>query len=225
MALFCTVILVEGSLRWPHYYEWGEFYSRRISVNSSIRIWLVSVGPTKCTTFSCITLISSQKLYHLFFCVKTEVTCSEPFKARKVFLLLIACYVKLTAWKNSKNALVLTLSTCSWGSWDSGNDMWLVWGHADGDMERLPLVLLQTPRCLSATSAHRRCCRESLLHGQGPQMHGPSFLPFSLSPPFLMRVLRWMVLVLLCFWLKTHFVCVCAWYASPNYPIPLFPVY
>lgn len=182
-------------------------------------------GPNEMHHFFCITLISSQKLYNLFFYVKTEVTCSDPFQARKVFLLLIVYYIKLTAWKNFKNALVLTLCTCSWGSWDSGKDVWLVWGHVNGGMERLLHLLLQTPRCLSATSAHRRCCRESLLHGQGPQMCGPSFLPFSPSPPFLMCVLRWMVLVLLCFWLKTHFLCVCAWYASLNYPIPLFPVY
>lgn len=102
--------------------------------------------------FFCITLISSQKLYNLFFYVKTEVTCSESFPSKKVVLLLIVYYIKLTAWKN-KNALVLTLCTCSWGSWDSGKDVWLVWGHVNGGMERL-LHLLLGPDCLSATSAH-----------------------------------------------------------------------
>lgn len=200
MAGFCTVILVGGSLRWPRYYEWCEFYSSSISVNSYIKIWLVSVGPTKCTTFSCITFISSQKLYNLFFYLKTEVTCPDPFKARKVFLLLIVYYIKLRAWKN-KNALVLTLCTSSWGNWDSGKHIWLVWGHADGDMERLPCIPLRTPPRLYATSAHCCCCREALLHGQGPQIYGSSFLPFSLSPSlppsFLIHVLRLRVLVLL----------------------------
>ena len=138
------------------------------SVKNYIKVWLVSVGPTKCTMFSYITLFPSQKLCNLFFYLKMEVTCSDPFKARKVFLLLIAYYIKLTAWKNFKNALVLTLCTHSWGNWDSGKDTWLVWGHADGDVKRLPHLLLQTPPCLYATSAHRCSCHDFLLHGQGP---------------------------------------------------------
>ena len=111
-----AVILVEGSLRWPHYYEWCELYGSSNSVKNYIKVWLVSVGPTKCTMFSYITLFPSQKLCNLFFYLKMEVTCSDPFKARKVFLLLIAYYIKLTAWKNFKNALVLTLFTHSWGN-------------------------------------------------------------------------------------------------------------
>ena len=160
------------------------------------------------TSFSCITFISPQKLYNLFFYLKTEV-CPDPFKARKVFLLLIVYYIKLRAWKN-KNALVLTSCTSGWGNWDSGKHMWHVWGHADGDMERLPHLPLQTPPCLFATSAHCCCCREALLHGQGPQIYGSSLLLLSLLPSLLPSLYmcwdEWFLFY--CFWLKTHFVCV-----------------
>lgn len=104
--------------------------------------------------------------------------------------------------------LVLTLCTCSWGSWRFWERRVTCLSHVNGGMERLLHLLLQTPRCLSATSAHRLLLpRVPSPWPRSPDV-GPSFLPFLPLLPFLMCVLRWMVLVLLCFWLKTHF-CVC----------------
>lgn len=115
---------------------------------------------------------------------------------------------KATAWKNFKNALVLTLCTCSWGSWDSGKDVWLVWGHVDGGMERLLHVLLRPhgaflPLLHTAAAAASPCSMAKV-----PRCVGlPSFL-FSPSPPSLCVCWDEWFLFYSAFGLR-HILCVC----------------
>lgn len=99
---------------------------------------------------------------------------------------------------------------CSWGSWDSGKGVWLVWGHVNGGMEASTTLTAPDPTVPFCLPLLHAAAAASPFSMASPQMCGPSFLPFfSLSSLPCMCVLRWMVLVLLCFWLKTHFLCVC----------------